>query len=169
MVDAFLALEATFRNIALAYADFDEERALLAGGHRCVDPFGRGIERVLVVDDNEISLEIMKNQLASLGAAVDTAIGGRQALWKHQAARYDLILTDIEMPEMTGFGLAKAIRRRERSSGRRTPILAITAADFQLTIEEATASGFDGHLLKPLDVEILKARLHTLRRRSSES
>jgi two-component system capsular synthesis sensor histidine kinase RcsC len=122
---------------------------------------------VLVVDDNEISLEIMKNQLASVGAEVDTAASGRHALWKAQTERYDLILTDIEMPGMNGFGLVKAIRRLELCSRRRTPILAITAADFRLTAEGASAAGFDGHMLKPLDVQILKARLQILGRRSS--
>lgn len=165
LVDAFLELESIFRNIALAYADFDEERELLSGGRRWAQPLGSGIERVLVVDDSEISLDIMKNQLASVGVAVDTAGNGRQALRKYRAADYDLILTDLDMPELSGLGLMHAIRRLEKASGRRTPILAITAADFELTADGAAASGFDGHLFKPLDVEILRGRLKSLVRR----
>jgi len=159
LVDAFMALETTFRNIALVYADFDEERAMLGAGCLCAPPPGSGIERVLLVADHEISLEIMKNQLASMGFAVDTAASGRQALWKFRTTGYDLVLTDIDMPDLSGFGLVKAIRCLEKNAGRRTPILAITAADFELTAEGAAASGFDGHMLKPLDAERLMGKL----------
>jgi putative two-component system response regulator len=165
LVDAFLELESIFRNIALAYADFDEEREMLRAGSRWAQPLGSGIERVLVVDDNEISLEIMKNQLSSMGVTVDTAGNGRQALWKYRAADYDLILTDLEMPELSGLGLLNAIRRLEQDNGRCTPILAITAADFELTAEGAAVSGFDGHMFKPLDIELLRGRLKSLVRR----
>jgi putative two-component system response regulator len=165
MVDAFLELEAVFRNIAVTYADFDEEREMLEAGRRIAVPLGEGIDRVLLVEDNEISLEIMKNQLAAMGCAVDTAVGGRQALRNYRGACYDLILTDIEMPDVDGFGLVQAIRRLEKGNGRRTPILAITAADFKLTADAAAASGFDGHMLKPLDVELLRVRLKSFYRR----
>jgi putative two-component system response regulator len=167
LVDAFLELETVFRNIAMAYADFDEEREMLETGHRGSEPLASGADRVLLVEDNEISLEIMKNQLTSMGLTVDTAANGRQALRKHQVAAYDLILTDLDMPEMSGLGLVHAVRRQEKDTGRRTPILAITAADFELTAEGATASGFDGHMLKPLDAEHLRCRLRALLRRSS--
>lgn len=164
VADAFLALEATFRNIALAFADFDEERALLTPGGPAVPPSGRRVERVLLAEDNEISLEIMRNQLTAAGFAVDTAADGRRALRRYRAEGYDLVLTDIDMPGLSGFGLAKAIRRLEKG-GRRTPILAITAVDFDLTADGARSAGFDGRLLKPLDVERLKTRLAALRRR----
>ena len=161
VADAFIELEAVFRNIALAYADFEEERETLAAGRRTAPARAR-VDRVLLVEDNEISLEIMKNQLAAIGFAVDTALSGRQALRSYHHTRYDLILTDIEMPDLDGFGLVQAIRRLEAGNGRRTPILAITAADFALTADEAAASGFDGHMLKPLDVELLSVRLKAL-------
>jgi putative two-component system response regulator len=164
VVDAFLELEAVFRNIAVTYADFDEEREMLGAGRRDVEALGGGIDRVLLVEDNEISLEIMKNQLASMGFAVDTAVGGRQALRSYRGTPYDLILTDIEMPDGDGFDLMQAIRRLEKNHGRRTPILVITAADFRLTAAEATAAGFDGHMLKPLDTELLRVRLRALPR-----
>lgn len=165
VADAFLALEATFRNIALAYADFDEERALLGPGGPGMPGSGREVERVLLAEDNEISLEIMRNQLRAAGFAVDTAADGRRALCRYRADGYDLVLTDIDMPGLSGFGLVKAIRRLEKGGSRRTPILAITAVDFDLTAAAAKSAGFDGHLWKPLDVERLKARLAALRHR----
>jgi CheY-like chemotaxis protein len=94
-----------------------------------------------------------------MGFAVDTALSGRQALRNYRGTRFDLILTDIEMPDMDGFALVQAIRRMETGNGRRTPILAITAADFKLTADAAAAAGFDGHMLKPLDVELLSVKL----------
>jgi putative two-component system response regulator len=158
VADAFIELEAVFRNIALAYADFEEERETLAAGRRTANE--RVVDdRVLLVEDNEISLEIMKNQLTAMGFAVDTALSGRQALRNYRGTRFDLILTDIEMPDMDGFALVQAIRRMETGNGRRTPILAITAADFKLTADAAAAAGFDGHMLKPLDVELLSVKL----------
>jgi putative two-component system response regulator len=159
LVDAFTALEARFRNIALAYADCDEEREMLGAGGGCAPFFGGGIERVLLVEDNDISREIMKNQLTSMGFTVHAAANGRQALADFRAADYDLVLTDLDMPELGGLGLVQAIRRLENAGGRRTPVLAITAADFELTAAAAAACGFDGHMLKPLDAELLRARL----------
>jgi putative two-component system response regulator len=159
LVDAFLELERVFRNIAMAYADFDEERAMLAAGGRGAEPRSESTGRVLLVEDNEISLEIMKNQLASMGFAVDTAANGRQALGKYRAGDYRLVLTDLDMPGMNGLGLLQAIRRLEKGNGRCTPVLAITAADYEMTAEGAAAAGFDGHMLKPLDLGLLKKKL----------
>jgi putative two-component system response regulator len=167
MADAFMELEAVFRNIALTYADFEEERQTLAAG-RGAAPARVAVDRVLLVEDNEISLEIMKNQLAAMGFAVDTAASGSQALRDYRGTRYDLILTDIEMPDMDGFALVQAIRRLETGNGRRTPILAITAADFRLTADAAAAAGFDGHMLKPLDVELLSVKLKAFAHRRPE-
>ena len=70
-------------------------------------------------------------------AGVAEAADGKEALRMYRAGPYDLILTDIEMPELDGYGLAAEIRRLERAAGRRTPILAITASDFDL--DEAKA------------------------------
>jgi CheY-like chemotaxis protein len=132
-----------------------------AGGGGGAPFFGGGIERVLLVEDNDISREIMKNQLTSMGFTVHAAANGRQGLADFRAADYDLVLTDLDMPELGGLGLVQAIRRLETAGGRRTPVLAITAADFELTAAAAAACGFDGHMLKPLDAELLRVRLQS--------
>jgi CheY-like chemotaxis protein len=72
---------------------------------------------------------------------------------------YDLILTDIEMPELDGYGLAAEIRRLEAETARRVPILAITASDFDLNEAHARSAGFDGSMLKPLDPKLLAKKL----------
>ena len=159
MVDAFLALESTFRNIALTFADYEEERQMLGGGGDTGAKERRPVEYILLVEDNEINLEIMQSQLVSLGYRVDAAVDGRQALSKYQQADYDVILTDLEMPEMDGYALTTEIRRSEAGSPKSTPILAITASDFDLSEERARSLGFDGYMLKPLDPDLLQKKL----------
>ena len=159
VVDAFFELQAVFRNIALTYADFDEEREMLGSGMPCAEPSGKGITHVLLAEDNEINLEIMKNQLASLRFTVVTAANGLEALSRYQAMNFDLVLTDIEMPGMDGFKLAEAIRRMGKEGRTVPPILAITASEFELTEASAKSSGFDGYMLKPLDLGVLKKKL----------
>jgi putative two-component system response regulator len=159
MVDAFLALESTFRNIALTFADYEEERQMLGGGGDTGAEESRPVEYILLVEDNEINLEIMQSQLVSLGYRVDTAVDRRQALSKFQEADYDVILTDLEMPEMDGYALATEIRRLEAGSQKSIPILAITASDFDLSEERARSLGFDGYMLKPLEPDVLHKKL----------
>jgi len=159
VVDAFVALGDTFRNIALAYADYDEEREALGGlAHRRPQVGGRTV-RVLLVEDNEINREIMASQLSSLDYQVDAAINGKEALQRYMDAEYDAVLTDIDMPEMDGYELVKKIRHSRKDSGRPIPIFAITASDFDLTEERARSLGFSGYMLKPLDPELLQQKL----------
>jgi putative two-component system response regulator len=158
IVDAFLELEDTFRNIALTFADYDEERQMLGGTTGARPENGRQIENILLVEDNEINLEIMLSQLTSLNYNVDTAVNGRDALEKFRQTKYDVILTDIEMPEMNGYDLAAEIRRLEQDEQPPIPILAITASEFDLNQERAKSLGFNGYMLKPLDLELLKSK-----------
>jgi putative two-component system response regulator len=162
VVNAFLALENTFRNIALTYADFDEEREMLSAGKVDRKEGKKRIDNILVVDDNEINREIMQSQLASMGYRVDTAFNGMDALGKYQKNKYDVILTDIDMPEMDGYALTKEIRRLEKSSGGSIPIFAITASDYDLNEERAHSLGFNGYMLKPLEPEVFEKKLADL-------
>ncbi len=82
VVDAFVELEETFRNIALSYADHDEERQMLSGGKEFKKEKNRSFKNILLVEDNEINLEIMQSQLTSMGYKVDTAVHGKDALAK---------------------------------------------------------------------------------------
>jgi putative two-component system response regulator len=161
VVDAFLELENTFRNIALTFADYDEERVML-GVQAIHSKSGQRIETILLVEDNEINLEIMQSQLTSMGYKVDSAVNGKAALSMYQKKTYDLILTDIEMPEMNGYALTAEIRRLEQNALRLTPILAITASEFDLNAEIAKSHGFNGYMLKPLEIEVLKKKLERL-------
>lgn len=159
IVDAFIELEQTFRNIALSFADHDEERKMLSGGKDLRTKKGKPIESILLAEDNEINLEIMHSQLTSMGYKVDTAVNGKDALAKCQKKNYDVILTDIEMPEMDGYALTAEIRRIEKDSNNPIPILAITASEFDLNDERAKSMGFNGYMLKPLEIDVLENKL----------
>jgi putative two-component system response regulator len=163
IVEAFVALEAVFRNIALTFADSEEERQML-GGIQAVAPGDVSSlpHKVLLADDNPINLEIMSSQLTSHGYLVDTAVNGKEALERFKGGAYELILTDLEMPEMDGYALTAEIRRLEAGTGHPTPIFAVTASDFDLSAESARAFGFSGYMLKPLDLDVLARRLSEL-------
>ncbi len=159
IVDAFVELGKTFRNIAQSFPDHDKERQMLSGGKDFKREKNKFIRNILLVEDNEINLEIMHSQLASMGYKVDTAVHGKDGLAMFRKNKYDVILTDIEMPEMDGYALAEEIRRTEDESDHPIPILGITASEFDLNAERAKSLGFSGYMLKPLDVEVLEKKL----------
>ena len=159
IVDAFVELEDTFRNIALSFADCDEERQMLSGGEDFKRIKNESIRNVLLVEDNEINLEIMRSQLTSAGYEVDSALNGKEALDMCRGKKYDVIVTDIEMPEMDGYAFTAEMRRMENDPADSTPIIAITASEFDLNEERARSLGFSGYMLKPLDVDVLEKKL----------
>jgi putative two-component system response regulator len=160
LVDAFLAIHETFRNIALTYADCDEEREMLGGVLAGTATRARSF---LVVEDNAVDREIMQSQLAATGCRVDVAANGQVAYDIFRRSPCDIVLTDIEMPEMDGYALVAALRALENVD-HRPIILAITASDFDLNEREAHHRGFDGYMLKPLDLAVLETKLATLLR-----
>lgn len=165
LVEAFLSIHETFRNIALTYADCDEEREMLGGV-----PAGTAMRArtFLVVDDTEVIREIMQSQLAAAGCTVAVAANGREAYETFRRRPSDVVLTDIEMPEMDGCALVGAIRALD-NAGRRPIVLAITASDFDLNEQEARERGFDGYMLKPLDLTVLETKLAILTKGAESS
>jgi putative two-component system response regulator len=161
IVDAFLEIESVFRNIALTFADYEEERQAFGGAQAGQKEAARP-RKVLLADDNPINREIMSSQLASRGFLVDLASNGREALDHYRKGGYDLVLTDIEMPEMDGYALTEEIRRLEAGTEHPTPVFAITASDFDLSVEKARARGLSGFMLKPLDLDVLDRKLADL-------
>jgi PAS domain S-box-containing protein len=124
----------------------------------------RGLS-VLVAEDNEINALLMRSLLTRLGHHAVIATNGAEALesWlgaKSAGTPYDLVLMDVQMPELDGIEAAKRIRTSEAGEpGRRTPILALTA---NTLIEDRYAcfeAGMDGFLIKPLDREKLAEAL----------
>lgn len=111
--------------------------------------------RVLLVEDNAVNRELIQQQLEELGFDVDAAEDGQAALALWQDGLYRAVLTDINMPVMDGYALARELRRR----GQTLPILAITATALASERERCLAAGIDDLLLKPLNLERLAAGL----------
>ena len=123
-------------------------------------PVGRSGGRVLVVDDNSVNRKILARQLELVGASADVAASGEEALAMWRSGQYDLMLADLQMPDMDGFELARRLREDEASTGRaRLPILAVTASALESEEERSRAAGMDGFIIKPLGIEQLKATL----------
>lgn len=119
---------------------------------------------VLVVDDIEINLEIAATLISGEGYQVMTAGNGREALElfaNSPTDSIDIILTDISMPEMDGYELAKAIRGLERKDARSVYIMALSAFDYEESGGKAKESGMNAFLNKPFDMkqfsQIIKA------------
>ncbi len=123
-------------------------------------PVGRLGGRVLVVDDNSVNRKILARQLELAGTSADMAAGGEEALAMWRSRPYDLMLADLQMPDMDGFELARRIRQGEASTGSaRLPILAVTASTLESEEERSRAAGMDGFISKPVGIEQLKATL----------
>ncbi|MBN2703368.1 MAG: response regulator [Pontiellaceae bacterium] len=105
--------------------------------------------RVLVAEDNENAQMLIRMHLESAGCTADIAKDGREAVRLHAANEYDLVITDIQMPEMDGFETAMAIREQEKDNAH-VPLLAMTANADVATRERCRGCGMDDVLTKPL-------------------
>jgi PAS domain S-box-containing protein len=112
---------------------------------------------VLVVDDNPAGRELVRESLKDFASSIHEAGNGREALEKIRMARPDLVLLDIQMPEMGGYEVLREIRSDPALKGLR--VIALTAFAMQGDRERALAAGFDDYLTKPVTVAKLKAQL----------
>jgi CheY-like chemotaxis protein len=106
--------------------------------------------RVLVAEDNRINLVVTLRMLEKHGFQVLVAKNGREALEILQWETVDLILMDVQMPEMDGLEATRRIRELERKTGAHVPILAMTANALQGDRDKCLGSGMDGYLTKPV-------------------
>ena len=110
--------------------------------------------RILLVEDNELNREIAVEFLAMTGEEIEEAVNGKQAVERMEASPphyYDLILMDIQMPEMNGCEAAKRIRKLEREDSD-LPIIAMTANAFSDDIRMTKEAGMNEHISKPIDL-----------------
>lgn len=116
--------------------------------------------QILVVDDSATSRVVIEKQLKKLGCDVATAQDGTSGLAAMRNSEFDLILLDCQMPDMSGYDVAKNFRRREREEElTHTPIIAISAETDTAHMQLCLDSGMDGVLGKPLPVDELKKML----------
>ncbi|MDO4405104.1 MAG: ATP-binding protein [Atopobiaceae bacterium] len=118
--------------------------------------------RALLVEDQEINREIATMILEDFGFEVDEAEDGVQALAQltsSEAGCYDVVITDIQMPNMNGYELARSIRKLDGTELARTPIVAMSANAFQEDVKASHEAGMDAHVAKPIDVDILSRTL----------
>jgi len=110
----------------------------------------RGLQ-ILLADDSEDNRFLILSYLKGTDCSVDIAENGRLATEKFEAAKYDLVLMDVEMPEMDGYTATRLIRERERAEDAKpTPILALTAHAFAEAVRRSLDAGFTAHLTKPI-------------------
>ena len=141
--------------------DLELADAMDDGPVREIAPSGNIAGTVLAVDDYPMNVEVLTGQLEILDVPVDSATNGLEALTKWREKPYALVLTDIHMPDMDGFELTRQIRAEEAlaASGRRTPIVALTANALKGEADRCLAAGMDGYLTKPLTLERLRETL----------
>jgi PAS domain S-box-containing protein len=162
-IDAFLnkpvkhsdLLDALTRIFNVAARHEDPEPATERIGARLLRPL-----HVLIAEDNPVNRKLVTTLLRKRGHVVRAVENGREAVEAIEAsanAPFDLVLMDIQMPEMSGFEAAHAVREREKGSDQRLPLIALTAHAMQGDRERCLAAGLDGYLAKPIDVEELIA------------
>ena len=146
----------TLRNGILEYVQGETQSEQQA---ECHDFSGK---RFLLAEDNELNREIALELLGALGAGLETAVNGREALERFRQSPpfyYDLILMDIQMPVMNGYEAARAIRALKRRDAESVPIIAMTADAFVKDIQSAREAGMNGHMAKPLDYDSLSREI----------
>jgi CheY-like chemotaxis protein len=111
--------------------------------------------RILLAEDNAVNQKIACHVLEKQGHQVTVAADGRQALSALDQGPFDLVLMDVQMPEMDGFETTAAIRARERGTGTHLPIIAMTAHAMQGDRERCMAAGMDNYISKPLNIKEL--------------
>ncbi len=116
----------------------------------------RGVN-VLVVEDDAASRELLCRIVASFGARVSSARNGLEGLDRAHAQKPDLILCDLLMPELDGFGLMRRLRANPELC--RVAVIAVSALGTEADFWRTWEAGFSGHLVKPVDVDVIAAQL----------
>ena len=118
------------------------------------------VKRVLLAEDNLVNQRVALAFVRKLGYQVSVANDGNEALQKFETEGADLILMDINMPDLDGFEATRRIRRLEEERGlKRTPIIAVTAHALSESVARCLDAGMDDHIAKPIFFDDLKTMM----------
>jgi CheY-like chemotaxis protein len=148
LLDAILAV------MGMASDGPDPDRPQVVTRHSLRE--GRRRLRILVAEDNKVNQVVAARLLEKRGHSVVIVENGTEALAALEASRsggFDLLLMDVQMPGMDGFQATRIIRGKEKSSGTRLPIIAMTAHAMKGDEERCLAAGMDGYVSKPFQAE----------------
>ena len=112
---------------------------------------------ILLVEDNLISLKVIAQMLERMGHAFSAVVNGREAVDRFGQEQFDLVLMDIQMPVMDGVTAAGKIKAAQEESGRKVPIIALTANAMPGDRERFLSQGLDDYIAKPMRMETLRA------------
>ncbi len=126
------------------------------------DKPGGKLLHILLVEDEYINRTLAVTMLEREGWQVTAAENGLQALNILQNTSFDLILMDIQMPDMDGYETTKAIRLSEKITGRHIPIIAMTAHAIEDNREKCLAAGMDGYIAKPIRLDTIGSEIETI-------
>ena len=138
----------------------DDARAPLARALPSVEEAEREGSLLLLAEDHPVNRTVLVSQLHAAGFAVETAEDGQEASELFAGGRYALVLTDLNMPRMDGYGLVAAIRALEAREGRpRTPVVALSANVMQGEAARCREAGMDDFIGKPTTIPFLASKL----------
>ena len=128
-------------------------RSMARGAHRRL--------RVLVAEDNPVNQELVLHLLERRGHSAIVAENGKQAIAALEKHKFDLVVMDVQMPEMGGIEATEEIRKREKNDGGHIPIFAMTAHAMPGDRERCVAAGMDGYIPKPIDPKLFTQIVET--------
>jgi two-component system capsular synthesis sensor histidine kinase RcsC len=141
---------------AMAWAVSFAQQGASAQNHPSLPEKNRNLDlHILVAEDNPINQAIIKEQLEALGCSVMVAANGEQALAQWLPGLFDLVLTDVNMPIMNGYELARELRQRDPD----LPIIGVTANALREEGERCAAVGMNAWMVKPLNLHTLRTQL----------
>jgi CheY-like chemotaxis protein len=118
------------------------------------------MKKILVADDKASSRELVRTVLEKSGYQVYEAADGMEAVEQVRQHHPDLIILDLHMPRLDGFGTIAELRRDERFAA--TPVMALTASAMMGDRERALAAGFTGYIAKPIRLSTLRSEVERL-------
>jgi CheY-like chemotaxis protein len=116
---------------------------------------------ILLAEDNPINRRLAVALLEKMGHAVTVVENGKEAVTSCLQSNFDLVLMDVQMPEMDGITATAMIRAHEKTNGKRTPVVAMTAHAMIGDRDYCVAAGMDGYLAKPISAKELQEVIET--------